>query len=184
MAAPAIVATCTSFLAREGIAMTGHELALALRFAYLTLHRRTGAALSADGVTADQFVVLGALCESAALTQRELVERTASDHNTLRAMLVLLERRGLIERRPHPTDGRARRVSLTNRGRRVYRKLWSHSESLRSEMLEPFSDQDVNTLVALLRRLAAAMDRPRGGAIPNGRKRSPVPGIDANRHSP
>jgi DNA-binding MarR family transcriptional regulator len=174
MAAPVIVATYTSFLAGEEIAMTGHELALALRFAYLTLHRRTGAALSADGVTADQFVVLSALSESSALTQRELVERTASDHNTLRAMLVLLERRGLIERRPHPTDGRARHVSLTNRGRRVYRNLWSHSESLRSEMLEPFSDQDVNTLVALLRRLAAAMERPRGGAIPNGRKRSPV----------
>jgi DNA-binding MarR family transcriptional regulator len=184
MAAPVIVATYTSFLADEVIAMTGHELALALRFAYLTLHRRTGAALSADGVTADQFVVLSALSKSAALTQRELVERTASDPNTLRAMLVLLERRGLVERRPHPTDGRARCVSLTNQGRRVYRKLWSRSESLRSEMLEPFSDRDVNTLVALLRRLAAAMDRPRGRAIPSARTRSPVPGIDTNRHSP
>jgi DNA-binding MarR family transcriptional regulator len=175
MAGPVIVATYTSFLTGEGIAMTGHELALALRFAYLTLHRRTGAALSADGVTADQFVVLWALSESAALTQRELVERTASDHNTLRAMLVLLERRGLIERRPHPTDGRARHVSLTSQGRRVYRKLWNRGNSLRSEMLEPFSDQDVKTLVTLLRRLAAAMDRPRGGSMPSVRTRSPVP---------
>lgn len=164
--------------------MSGHELALALRSAYLTLHRRTGAVLSADGVTADQFVVLSALSESAALTQRELVERTASDHNTMRAMLVLLERRGLVERRPHPTDGRARHVSLTTRGKRVYRKLWSRSESLRSRMLEPFSDQDANTLVALLHRLAAAMDRPRGGAVSNDRERSPIPRTDANSHSP
>ena len=164
--------------------MTGHELAMALRFAYLTLHRRTGAVLSADGVTADQFVVLSALSASAALSQRELVERTASDHNTLRAMLVLLERRGLIRRRPHPTDGRARHVSLTNQGRRVYRKLWSHSETLRSEMLEPFSDRDVDTLVTLLRRLAAAMDRPRGGAIPEVQAPPPIPKFDAHSQSP
>lgn len=144
----------------------GHELALALRFAYLALHRRTGAALAADGVTADQFVVLGALAESEALTQRELVERTASDHNTLRAMLVLLERRGLVERRPHPTDGRARRVSLTSEGRRVYRRLWKHSEGLRSEMIEQLSAQDVATLTALLRRFASALDRPRARAAP------------------
>jgi DNA-binding MarR family transcriptional regulator len=155
--------------------MSGHELAMALRVAYLTLHRRTGAALLADGVTADQFVVLCALAESEALTQRELVERTSSDHNTLRAMLVLLERRGLVERRPHPTDGRARRVLLTSEGRRVHRKLWRHSESLRLEMLEQLSGQEVETLVALLRRLATAMDRPRATDIPRGRSRPRVP---------
>jgi DNA-binding MarR family transcriptional regulator len=163
--------------------MTGHDLALALRFAYLTLHRRTGTALSADGVTADQFVVLCALSESAALTQRELVERTGSDHNTLRAMLVLLERRGLIERRPHPTDGRARHVSLTGDGRRVFRKLWKHSERLRSELLESISDRDVNTLVALLRRFTIAIDRPRARVAPNHQTQPPISGIDANSHS-
>ena len=134
-------------------------------------------------MTADQFVVLWALSESAALTQRELVERTASDHNTLRAMLVLLERQGLVDRRPHPTDGRARLVSLTSAGRRVYRKLWKRSERLRSEMLEPFSDQDAETLIALLRRFAAAMDRPLG-SHPAARNAPPVTGTDANNHSP
>ena len=150
--------------------MKGHELALALRFAYMALHRRTGAVLSVDGVTADQFVVLWALSESAILTQRELTERTGSDPNTLRAMLVLLERHGLVVRRPHPTDGRVRLVSLTSAGRRVYRQLWKRSERLRAEMLAPFSDQDADTLIALLRRLAAAMDRARTGT-------------DANNHS-
>jgi DNA-binding MarR family transcriptional regulator len=165
MGAPAIVATYTSFLAREEIVVAGHELALALRIAYLTLHRRTGAALAADGVTADQFVVLWALSESEASTQRELVERTASDHNTLREMLVLLERRGLVARRAHPSDGRARHVSLTSEGRRVYRKLWRHSERLRSDMLDEFSERDINTLIALLRRFASVLDRRPASAI-------------------
>ena len=36
-----------------------------------------------------------------------------SDPSTVRAMLVLLEERGLVSRDTHPTDGRARTVALT-----------------------------------------------------------------------
>lgn len=113
----------------------GHELAMALRAAYLAMHRQTDALLAPSGVTADQFVVLSALSENDALSQRELVERTSSDPNTLRAMLVLLERRGLIERPPHPTDGRARSVALTATGRQTYRTLWRVTEPVRRRML-------------------------------------------------
>jgi DNA-binding MarR family transcriptional regulator len=113
----------------------GHELAMALRAAYLAMHRQTDALLAPSGVTADQFVILWSLSERDALSQRELVERTSSDPNTLRAMLVLLEQRGLIERPPHPTDGRARSVALTATGRRLYRKLWRVTEPLRRQLL-------------------------------------------------
>ena len=115
--------------------MSGHELAMSLRAAYLVMHRRTGAVLQRTGVTADQFVVLSALSEADALTQRELVSRTFSDPNTMRAMLVLLERRGLIKRRPHPSDGRARSVSLTRTGRSTFRTLWHDSEPLRMALV-------------------------------------------------
>ena len=114
----------------------------------------------------------------------ELAEKTASDHNTLRAMLVLLEQRGLTVRRPHPTDGRARHVSLTSEGRRVYRKLWKRTEQLRSVMLGPLSEEDLNLLVALLRRLSSAMNQPRIRLSPENPSRSRVSGIGAKRHSP
>ena len=84
--------------------MDGHDLAMALRLAYLTMHRRTDALTARCGVTADQFVVLRALAETGVLSQRELTDRTGSDRNTLRAMLVLLEERELIERSSHPKD--------------------------------------------------------------------------------
>ena len=41
------------------------------------------------------------------------MERISSDPNTVRAMLLLLEQRGLVVRERHPTDGRARTVALT-----------------------------------------------------------------------
>lgn len=151
--------------------MSGHELAMSLRIAYLAMHRRTDAALAAVGVTADQFVVLAALSEGDALTQRALVSRTSSDPNTLRAMLVLLEDRQLVERRPHPRDGRARSVSLTRHGRRAFEKAWQQSEALRKEMLGALSGQGVASLVRQLRRLADTL-QPVQNALPE--KRSSV----------
>jgi DNA-binding MarR family transcriptional regulator len=141
--------------------MLGHELAMALRDAYLALHRRTDALMAKSGITADQFVVLSALTEGDAVTQRELVARTSSDPNTLRAMLVLLERQQLIERRPHPTDGRARGVSLTPKGRRLFRNLWKQSDSLRGRLVAALAPDDATLTVAQLRRLAAVMETER-----------------------
>jgi DNA-binding MarR family transcriptional regulator len=141
--------------------MDGHELAMALRAAYLAMHRRTDALMSRSGVTADQFVVLTALAEADAVTQRALVERTSSDPNTLRAMLVLLEERQLIERRPHPVDGRARSVSLTQKGRRVFHSLWRDSEALRDLMVAALAPSGALPLVKQLQRLRAALEEAR-----------------------
>src|SRR5437868_2636813 len=111
---------------------SGHEIALALRAAYLALHRQSDAHFARHGVTADQFVLLATLAEGDALTQQELARRASSDANTVRAMLLLLEGRGLVARERHPTDGRARSVALTARGRRVYAKLWAAGELVRA----------------------------------------------------
>ena len=57
----------------------GNNIALALRAAYLALHRRSDAQFSLHGITADQFVLLATLARGHALTQRELARRMSSD---------------------------------------------------------------------------------------------------------
>ena len=141
---------------------SGREIARALRTAYLALHRQTNACFAKDGVTADQFVLLAALAEADAVTQQELVRRVGSDPNTLRAMLLLLERRGLVARARHPADGRARRVTLTAKGRHVFQKLWTKSEGLRTRLLAAFQPDEMADLLTLLRRVSAAMTTPSG----------------------
>jgi DNA-binding MarR family transcriptional regulator len=141
--------------------MGGHELAMALRAAYLTMHRRTDSLFLRSGVTADQFVVLAELSAGDALTQQELVSRTSSDPNTLRAMLVLLENRRLIARRPHPTDGRARSVSLTRKGSRAFQGLWRKSEALRIQLLAALGTDEASSLVAQLHRIVRALESAR-----------------------
>ncbi len=141
---------------------SGSNIALALRAAYLALHRRSEAAFARHDLTADQFVLLASLARGGhALTQRELARRMSSDPSTVRAMLVLLERRGLVERATHPTDARARTVALTAQGKQAFRKLWAAGEPIRAELLEVFRPAEADTLVGFLARVAAALDPER-----------------------
>lgn len=130
---------------------------MALRRAYLAMHRRTDAALARHGVTADQFVLMSALADGHAATQRELADRTASDPNTVRAMLLLLEKRGLIARTPHPSDGRALAVALTPAGKKAYRTLWKASEPVRTGMTEAVGPDATGEALDLLARMTDAM---------------------------
>lgn len=135
----------------------GHEIPRALRVAYLALHRQTNGCFARDGVTADQFVLLAALAEGDAATQQELVRRIGSDPNTVRAMLLLLESRGLVSRDRRPADGRARYVTLTAKGRQVFRKLWTKSEPLRMRLLAALRPAEAAALVGFLLHLAEVM---------------------------
>src|SRR5438445_1200643 len=138
--------------------MTTGALPMALRAAYLALHRRSEARFAPHGVTADQFVLLATLARGHALTQRELARRMASDPSTVRAMLVLLAARGLVERDTHPTDARARTVALTAKGLRAYQRLWKAGESIRAQMLGALRPGEAETLVRLLGQVAEALD--------------------------
>ena len=137
---------------------TSSELPMALRAAYMALHRRSEAQFAPYGVTADQFVLLATLARGHALTQRELARRMPSDPSTVRAMLVLLEKRGLIQRDTHPTDGRARTVSLTAAGRRKFRELWRAGESIRAQMLGSMLPKEAAALVRLLTHIAETLN--------------------------
>jgi DNA-binding MarR family transcriptional regulator len=50
-------------------------------------------------------------------TQRELAERLSADAPYVTLMIDDLEKRGLVQRKPHPTDRRAKLVELTASGR-------------------------------------------------------------------
>jgi DNA-binding MarR family transcriptional regulator len=137
---------------------TERELPLALRTAYLALHRRTDLRFAEHHVTADQFVLLTSLSDVQALTQRELAERISSDPSTVRAMLVLLEASGLVKRDSHPTDSRAKTVALTSAGRRMQKKLWKAGQAIREDMYGHLSAEEADTLLMLLRKLTCVLN--------------------------
>jgi len=77
------------------------------------------AALKPYGLTHVQFVLLASLAWLAAdgpVTQRQLADHAATDPMMTSQVLRALEQRGLVERLPHPSDGRARALTATRSG--------------------------------------------------------------------
>ena len=78
------------------------------------------AALRPYGLTHVQFVLLASLTWLAAdgpVTQKHLADHAATDPMMTSQVLRALEERGLLQRMPHPADGRARALAVTTSGR-------------------------------------------------------------------
>ena len=81
------------------------------------------------GLTPTQVIALRELSEP--ITARELATRMACEASNATFVLDRLEERGLLTRRPHPTDRRAKQIVLTPAGKRrrteVVARLNAHS---------------------------------------------------------
>lgn len=139
--------------------MQHHRIPMHLRAAYLSMHRQSNLHLAPLAITADQFVCLLILSEADGIIQTELVRRASSDPNTIRAMLVLLERRGYVDRRPHPDDRRARQVFITRTGRGILQAGVDALAPVRDRIAAALSEGEAATINTLLGRIAAALTR-------------------------
>jgi len=148
----------------------GHELGMWLRKAYLSFHRRANARMLKHGVTADQFVLLSVLVCEEGITQITIVERTASDPNTVAAILGLLEHRGLVRREAHAQDRRARCVFLTAEGRRIQRRAAKEAEPLLAALWDSMKGADAGGIERFLKQIHAVFSA--GGATGNGQPKT------------
>ncbi len=87
------------------------------------------------------------------LTQRELAGLMAIENPTLVRLLDSLEQQKLIERRPCPNDRRARRLYLTENGRKFMDVLTVRADKLRDGMLEGISDEEIDCTVRVFHRI-------------------------------
>ena len=100
-----------------------HQESTGLLFArvYNAWHGRVKAALQKVGLTHRQFIILtslGALeLQQDLITQVNLAAFSDMDVMTVSQILKLLLKKGLVERREHPQDSRAKVVFLTDAGR-------------------------------------------------------------------
>ncbi|HEV2360805.1 MAG TPA: MarR family transcriptional regulator [Acidimicrobiales bacterium] len=77
------------------------------------------AALRPHRLTHGQFVLLASLTwldRDAPVTQRQLASHAVMDEMMTSQVVRSLETRGLVRRLPHPTDARARDISVTDEG--------------------------------------------------------------------
>src|SRR5262245_60568122 len=151
----------------------GHELGMWLRKAYLSFHRRANARMLKHGITADQFVLLSVLGREEGITQITIVERTASDPNTVAAILGLLERRRLVRREAHAQDRRARCVFLTAEGRRIQRRAAKEAQPLLTSLWECLNAGSRANVERFLKRAHSAFAAGSASGANGKTRRSP-----------
>ncbi|MDG6107553.1 MarR family transcriptional regulator [Dactylosporangium aurantiacum] len=99
--------------------ITGAQLAAALRDSITRLNRRLRQARPIGDLTITQLSALTSLELNGALTPRELADAERVQPPTLTKIVAKLEERGLVQRTPHPTDGRQVILAATESGRAV-----------------------------------------------------------------
>lgn len=133
----------------------GHLIGLAARgFARLSEAR-----LKPLGFGVGHLPVLVALRDGRASTQRELARFAKIEQPPMAQMIARMERDGLIQRTPDPTDGRSHRITLTEGAQLRLPDAIAALLQGNREALHDFTDQEAELLIALLTRLIANLDQ-------------------------
>src|SRR6266545_851176 len=99
--------------------LSATQLAPVLRDVITRFNRRLRQARPVGELTITQLSALTSLELAGALTPRELADAERVQPPTMTKIVGKLEERGLIQRTPHPTDGRQVILSATEQGRAV-----------------------------------------------------------------
>lgn len=121
--------------------------------------RRLRADANPDGLSLSQTATLALLEESGGMTTADLARAEAMKPQSMGTILAGLEQEGLVERKPHPSDGRQVLFSMTAAGVEARRKrsLAKHAWLLAAVAeLDPAERQTLLSAAALIRRLGDA----------------------------
>ena len=108
-----------------------------------------------EDITPEQWAVLIRLWEKDARVQGELSEATFRDAPTMSRIIDSMESRGLLERKAHPDDGRARVVHLTRHGKSLEKKLVPLVEKIVASMVDGIDERALVTTRNALRTMYA-----------------------------
>lgn len=120
------------------------------------LRKRMDRRLAADGLTTQQVLVLhhlSAATEPPTLTQCAAL--LGMTHQNLKQIVLALERKQLVAMTVDAADARVRRLHLTARHRRLWKRRDPDDHSEVARWTSALSDAEVLALVALLDRLHA-----------------------------
>lgn len=107
--------------------------------------------LDTHGLSFSGFTLLWVLWAFGKMETYQLAEECGIAKGTLTGILSTLEKRGLAERRPHPTDGRRKLVHLSRKGRGLMKKLFLRINQLEQEFVSELKNGEITDLSRMLR---------------------------------
>jgi DNA-binding MarR family transcriptional regulator len=100
-----------------------------------------------------EFSVMSVVLHNPGVTSRQLCAALDILPPNLVGLIQLLETRGLIERKPHPYDGRAVGIHPTNEGEALMMKAEVTAKELEMNVGSKLTPNQVQTLVTLLQKV-------------------------------
>lgn len=99
------------------------------------------------------FSVLSLITHNPGITSKQLCNTLGIQAPNLVSMVNALEQRELIKRLPHPNDGRAMGLHLTELGAKTMRRAEKTAAELEQDVTAKLSPQERKTLMALLKKI-------------------------------
>jgi DNA-binding MarR family transcriptional regulator len=105
------------------------------------------------GLRPVDFSVVTLIAHNPGITSRQLCAALDILPPNLVGMIKSLDKRGLIERRPHPTDRRAQGLHLSPAGKKLQKSAQATATQLEIDVASRLSAQELDTLKSLLCRV-------------------------------
>ena len=132
-------------------------MGFALKQAQHALRTRLDTGLREIGLTTPQYAVLASLDVEAGASNAALARRAFVTPQTMQAILVALERSGLVARIPHPEHGRVQTTELTAMGRGALEAASGIVAEVEARARNAAAPLDPQVVTAMLLRLAEAL---------------------------
>ncbi len=110
------------------------------------------------GINIAEWRVLAALHERRAVLAKDIVNYTHMDKVRVSRAIKSLEEKGYLQRQTSLSDSRAAELSLTKKGRELYRVVVPRALEWQKELLEPLSEIDRQELHRILNRLDSRVE--------------------------
>lgn len=105
------------------------------------------------GLKPVDFSTLSLITHNPGITARQLCHALGILPPNMVGMINGFERRGLIERRPHPTDRRAQGLHLTDAGQKLMAQAETTASELELDVAHKLSSREQDTLKRLLQKI-------------------------------
>jgi DNA-binding MarR family transcriptional regulator len=110
------------------------------------LVRRTRAAAASHELSLTESAVMARLAREGPATTAELARAESMKPQSMGATIAALEEMGIVERKPHPTDGRQVNIELTAKGAAVRKSAGDAKRTWLAQAIAQLDEEDRDTL--------------------------------------
>jgi len=103
--------------------------------------------------------VLYEICNTEGCSAKKIRTNIVIDEGYLSRILDSFAKRGLIRKKPSPTDGRLRIIVPTEKGKREYTRLNENSNRLISQLIEKLTEEEREDLLTKMEGIRALLER-------------------------